>query len=127
MNSNPLVGIGDFLMRPKFLGIDHTGVFLGAGMVFHNTPERGEHVSTVQEFSAGHPIRVQHTGANPATVIARVRKALANPKKYNLFFSNCEDSANEATHGKSKSPTVAIIVFLLLSGFIIWCFSRRRS
>jgi hypothetical protein len=128
MNNTPTINIGDFLIRPKFLGfVEHVGVFLGNGLVFHNTPERGEHVSTVQEFSAGQPIRVQPKAADAESIIARVRRALENPKEYHLLFHNCEDTANETTEGKAKSPTIAFIIIAILIGLVIWLLTRSKK
>jgi len=42
------LNFGDFLLRPKCLGISHVGVWLGGGRVFHDAPARGEHVSSVE-------------------------------------------------------------------------------
>lgn len=49
--------IGDFLTRPKALGATHVGVWLGGGAVYHNAPDRGEHISSVADFAKGHRLR----------------------------------------------------------------------
>ena len=43
---------GDIVARRKWL-VMHKGVVLGDGRILHNTPWRGEHVSSEREFRAG--------------------------------------------------------------------------
>jgi hypothetical protein len=44
---------GDIVSRRKGL-VMHKGVSLGGGRILHNTPFRGEHVCTEEEFADGH-------------------------------------------------------------------------
>lgn len=125
MNYTANIGIGDLLFRTKFPFVNHKGVVVGNGLVCHNTPERGEHLSTVQEFTAGQPVRVQRTGANPADVVSRANKVLADPKKYNPAFRNCEHTASEIIYGIAKSPFVlTALSILLIAGLLVWLFRR---
>ena len=48
---------GDILLRRKGFVL-HKGIALGNGRVFHNTPIKGEHVSTEEHFRAGHRMYV---------------------------------------------------------------------
>ena len=43
---------GDILIRAKGL-FDHMGIYLGNGMVLHNTPDKGVHTSSVEMFANG--------------------------------------------------------------------------
>ena len=125
MNQTMTLGIGDLLMRPKFPGIEHKGVVVGHNLVCHNTPERGEHVSTVKEFAAGQPVRVQRTGANPSDVLTRTNKVLANPKRYDAVHRNCEHTVLEIVCGVAKSPFVLTVICLLVLGGVLWLLLRR--
>jgi len=128
MNYIANIGIGDLLFRPKFFGfmkLEHVGVVVPQNMVLHNTPERGEHVSTVQEFAAGQAVRVQKTGSNSADVLSRANKVLADPKRYNPAFRNCEHTAFEVISGVAKSPFVlAVVGILLFIGLLVWLLRR---
>jgi hypothetical protein len=125
MNYTATIGIGDILMRPKLPCLEHIGVAIGNGLVCHNTPERGEHVSTIQEFAAGQPVKVQHTAANPLGVVSRANKILANPKKYDPVHRNCEHTTFEILHGVAKSPFVLVVISLIILGGILWLLLRR--
>jgi hypothetical protein len=115
--------IGDMLMRPKALSIvNHVGVAVGNDAVFHNTPERGEHVSSIAEFAAGKAVNAVSTGAEPMSVMTRVRRALSMPKKYCPVTRNCEHSVSDALSGKAKSPQLsallAVVVVLAILAII---------
>lgn len=121
MNRNILINIGDLLTRPKTLGfVDHYGVVVSPNTVLQNTPEKGEHLASVDEFAAGQRISVIRTSANPLEVQARCRKSLANRKAYNLVNRNCEHTAFEVAYGIAKSPQfiaaiiIGVIIFLAI-------------
>ena len=97
---------GDVLSRPKGL-VTHRGIALGDGRVLHNTPGRGEHISSEQEFASGHRVRV-----TPGTYDARQR-ALSHAshfeyarrgRRYHLLGNNCEHTVSRATSGAARSP-----------------------
>ena len=48
---------GDIVSRRKGM-VMHRGIALGDGRVLHNTPFRGEHISSEEEFSAGRRLYV---------------------------------------------------------------------
>ena len=125
MNITPTVG--DLLMREKALGVfNHVGVFVAPNTVLQNTPERGEHLATVEQFSAGRRVKVQPTGANPLSVSARVRRILARARAYNPFSRNCEHTATEATHGSAWSPQLRVALVCVCLGILAFLFLRRR-
>ena len=116
--------IGDLLVRPKAFGIvKHVGVLVAHNTVLQNTPEKGEHLTTMAEFAAGAPVTVLPTGAHPSHVMARARQILARAKAYNPLARNCEHTATEAVRGVAKSPQLlffaafAVIIALLV---IFW-------
>lgn len=108
------LNFGDVLIRDKCLGIMHVGVCAGPGIVFHNSPDKGEHISTLEEFSMGKPVRAQPNAAAPADVALRIQQKLIQPAKYDLLTRNCEHSASEVVCGQSTSPTLDAVVVLSL-------------
>jgi hypothetical protein len=129
MNYIPAIGIGDLLSRPKFLGVvavEHFGVAVAPNTVLHNTPEKGEHLSTVEEFSAGQPITVRHTGVDPSTVMARSRQILANPKKYHAVARNCQHTVSEILKGIATSPVVVTLFIVAMVGVLLFFLLRQR-
>lgn len=97
---------GDVLSRRKGL-VMHRGIALGDGRVLHNTPGRGEHISSEREFANGHRVRVQ-PGSYRARQSAlghatRLERGAAG-RPYHLFGNNCEHTVNRATSGAASSP-----------------------
>lgn len=92
---------GDIVARRKGL-VMHKGVVLGEGRILHNTPWRGEHVSTEREFRAGRQLRV--TRAGPRTSQPAPGGAQHSARRYNLFTNNCEHTVNRVTTGRATSP-----------------------
>lgn len=92
---------GDILVRRKGV-VMHKGIALSGGRVLHNTPLRGEHVSSEREFRAGRRLWVKKQDGE-----AR-RRALDGAEqasgRYNLFTNNCEHTVNRATLGQASSP-----------------------
>src|ERR1041385_5727809 len=110
-------GVGDLLIRTKAVGmffVEHEGVAVGSNTVLTNTPEKGEHLTTPEEFAAGNPVRVVPTGANPAGVIARAREILANPKKYNPFARNCQHTSSYVVRGTARSRQVMNTILVVV-------------
>ncbi len=94
---------GDLLRRLKGF-IHHKGVYLGGGFVLHNTPDKGEHVSTVQTFARGAKVlrsRIQAADRRP--VLQRAYKTIRAPRKYNPLTNNCEHTATRVVMGQASS------------------------
>ena len=127
MIQNPLFGVGDLLVCQKALGFfNHVGVGVGPNKVLHNAPGKGEHISTVKEFSNGQPVEVRHTGADSIAVLGRTRKTLANPQKYNVVFRNCQHTASEIISGVARSPfEVACIVIGVIVVAVVFLSPKR--
>lgn len=90
--------------RPKLSGIgEHWGVLLPDGRVAHNTPERGEHLSTFLEFACGRDVRVVESvpASEHQGVVRRVRLMLVAPRPYRAMANNCEVFKNRLV---GKSP-----------------------
>lgn len=123
---NYSLSIGDFILRPKLRGlVQHIGVVIGCNLVFHNNPEKGEHVSTIEEFAAGQDVIVQPTGADANLVSARLQQALAAPKSYHPLFRNCQHTASWLVKGAAKSP-LAIAFWIAVFFFAIWMLRNAK-
>jgi hypothetical protein len=124
---NYMLSIGDLLIRPKCLGfVEHEGVFVGSNSVITNTPDKGEHLSTIQEFAAGQPVRVQRTGANPNEIIARAKAILAKPRKYDPAIRNCQHTAAEVITGAAKSRQVMTVLLVVVCVAVVYVVGRSR-
>lgn len=119
------LNFGDFLLRPKCLGISHVGVWLGGGRVFHNAPARGEHVSSVEEFAQGETVTVKATNADAASVSVRVHSRLSAPQPYDVLSNNCEHTANHVVTGKAFSPQLVAGVVVLVA-LVFTCLALRK-
>lgn len=93
---------GDVLSRRKG-PVMHRGVALGNGQVLHNTPGRGEHISSLEAFSGGRKVRVQRrTFAEREAALARASQWRSRP--YHLLRNNCEHTVSRARSGRRTSP-----------------------
>lgn len=93
---------GDVVSRRKGVFM-HRGIVLEDGTVLHNTPFRGKHRSSLEEFS-------KHKTIYPSNHRYEVRsRTLSNVRydrhaTYNPFTNNCEHLVTRATRNKSSSP-----------------------
>lgn len=96
---------GDVISRRKG-PVMHRGVVLGNGRVLHNTPGRGEHVTSVEAFAAGRKVHVQRRSlAERERALARAERWRARP--YHLLRNNCEHTVSRAGTGRSSSPQLS--------------------
>lgn len=117
MKYSPLMlNPGDLLLRPKCLGIvQHEGVVIGPNAVLHNTPDKGEHVSTVHEFADGKPMQVHPAAAPPAMLLSRAQQVLCRPRRYDPLARNCQHTASELLSGRATSAWVQVLALLLVA------------
>ena len=115
------------IARPKINGGgEHWGVLMPGNLVAHNTPERGEHVSTLLEFAPDGKFRVvrhvlpEHYHAS----MHRIQMALQSPSTYHATKNNCQSFANRVTGEQARSPTVQAIGLVALAGLFIYAFRR---
>lgn len=92
---------GDIVQRRKGL-VMHQGIALGDGRVLHNTPGRGEHISSEHEFRAGRRLHVSRQS------LTERERALAHadrlrPRDYHLLRNNCEHTVSRASTGQAHS------------------------
>ena len=128
MKPLPPIPIGTLLVYRKMFGlVKHYGVYVGPNTVLQNTPEKGEHLISLEEFCGGKTVRMIPTGAHPADVMARARKILANPKKYDLVNCNCEHTASETVHGKATSPQLILLGLIFVAVAAVILLPKRRA
>ncbi|MEM9623918.1 MAG: hypothetical protein AAF993_19915 [Pseudomonadota bacterium] len=93
---------GDVLSRRKGL-VMHRGVALGHDRVLHNTPARGEHISSVAEFRAGRRLYVE--SGHAASRLRAQREQHRQPAgDYHILRNNCEHTVSRVTDGRAHSP-----------------------
>ena len=104
---------GDIIRRPKG-PVWHWGVWLFSG-VLHNTPEKGEHISTLEEFRDGKPIEIiRPPTINRYEIIHRAQSIASHPSSYQYLWRNCEHTINQITADEAYSPTVNNLALLVL-------------
>ncbi len=113
---------GDILSRRKGL-VMHRGIALGDGRVLHNTPFRGEHVTSEAEFSAGRRIYV--TPLEAAHRSAVLRRAASHGEGYHLINNNCEHTVSRTVSGVPESPQLRGIVGGLVAGGLVLALTRH--
>ena len=95
---------GDIVSRRKGL-VMHKGIALGDGRVLHNTPFRGEHVCSEEEFRAGKRLYVSHLdGEFRQRALRRVERTERSNRRYHLLRNNCEHTVTRLTTGEASSP-----------------------
>jgi len=117
---------GDVLVRSKFGFFDHFGIVIGHDRVLHNAPGKGEHISSIKEFSARQGIRVQPANVDRGTVLANARRIIGDLKEYDLINRNCEHTAYESIEGKARSPQLVAVLGFLLFVLLMWLVSRAK-
>ncbi len=114
---------GELLRRRKG-PVMHTGVSLGAGRVLHNTPGRGEHVSSFEDFANGETVRVSPSSAK-ARERVQSRDVNACERPYNPFTNNCEHTASRATDGRASSPQLRKLALEAVAGAALLLVLRK--
>lgn len=110
---------GDILARDKGLH-EHLGVAWFDGQVLHNSPVRGEHLSSLAEFAAGHEIRVQPTSAcDRGRALANGAAVLRAPRRYHVLRNNCEHTAHYVVQGRARSPQLVRWTLVGLFGALV--------
>ena len=98
----------------------HQGIALGDGRVLHNTPRRGEHVSSVEDFRRGKALRARRLDERQrARALHHAHEAAdGKTQRYHLFRNNCEHTVTRATTGKAKSPQLMAVAAGLVVGAV---------
>ena len=108
---------GDVVLRRKG-PVMHQGIALGDDRVLHNTPLRGEHVSSMEDFRRGKTVRARGLGETQRARALRHAQGAARGgvRRYNLFRNNCEHTVSRATTGKPKSPQLLAVAAGVVAG-----------
>lgn len=97
---------GDVVSRRKGV-VMHRGIALGDGRVMHNTPGRGEHISSESEFANGQRVHVESASyaerQRSLAQAARLERGRYG-RSYSLFGNNCEHTVHRAASGAARSP-----------------------
>lgn len=106
--------------RPKLAVLRHLGVLLPDGRVAHCTPERGEHISSVEEFAAGRDVKIERVVAPDKGIptLQRIAQAMRSPRGYNVATNNCEIFANRAVGEAASTPQLVGVVILIGLGLM---------
>lgn len=87
----------------------HKGIVLEDGRVYHNTPLRGEHVSSFKKFCKNKRVDVQHLDDSlRRDALNAINSGCTRP--YNPFTNNCEHTVSRAATGQGESPQLSSLV-----------------
>lgn len=116
---------GDIVTRRKGL-VMHKGVALGGGLVLHNTPFKGEHISSERDFSRGNKIGVinmEHKQRQRALNHAYAYER--ESRSYHLLRNNCEHTVMRATTGNASSPQLKSWMIGLAAATLTFAVTRH--
>ena len=98
---------------------EHVGISDGKGHIYENAYRTGGRGKvSLKDFSGGKEIidiGIIPGSAKPGQIIKNAEALIANPKKYNLLFNNCEHFVREVCGVDIKSPQVQRAIFLAVS------------
>lgn len=108
---------GDVVLRRKG-PIMHQGIALDDDHVLHNTPLRGEHISSMKDFRRGKTVRARRLGETQRQRALHHAKGAAkgDARRYNLFRNNCEHTVTRVTTGKARSSQLVAVTAGLFVG-----------
>ena len=113
---------GDIVSRRKGF-VMHRGIALGDGRVLHNTPFKGEHICSEDEFRAGHTLYV--TRLDRAARQRALRHADFADRPYSLFNNNCEHTVYRAIGDEVESPQLRGWIAGLFAGAAVFALTRH--
>ena len=114
---------GDIVARRKGF-LMHQGVVLRDGKVLHNTPLRGEHVTTESEFRRGKRIRVRRLDEAQRSSALRYAEQGAR-RSYNVFTNNCEHTVTRAAGGRAESPQLTTLAVGVGAAAVAFALTRH--
>jgi hypothetical protein len=82
----------------------HVGLIISYGKVLHNNPEKGEHLSSISDFSNNQEIMIISRSVLTEEIEKRIQSIINKPLAYSAAFNNCEDTVSRALTGKNRSP-----------------------
>ena len=118
---------GDIISRRKG-PVMHHGVVLQNGHVLHNTPFRGVHVSSPEDFSKNKAVKTSRMSRHQReSTLARLTEEPPYQRRYNPFTNNCEHTVTRATHGHANSPQLKGLVVGLVVGAVGLALTRSPA
>lgn len=114
--------LGDLLYRVKGF-VNHAGVYLGNGLVLHNTPDNGAVITSLVEYANNKPIYITYVeGIDIDLLNQRIDMVLSQyPCAYKLISNNCESIANFLISGRKFSPQIkASIIGAFISSLAVY-------
>lgn len=102
----------------------HRGIVLENGDVLHNTPLRGEHISSYSEFRKGKIVYDRGLSERRRQEVLRATDE-SDHRRYNPFTNNCEHTVTRALDGRGRSPQLASV--LISGGVAAATFALTRS
>ena len=115
---------GDVVSRRKGL-VMHKGLVMADGRILHNTPMRGEHISSESEFRDGKRLHV--TAGSDEHRSAAYWALPDRQRSYNLLTNNCEHTVNRATRGRAESPQLKSWVVGIGIGTLAFALTRHPA
>ncbi|MGF1688724.1 hypothetical protein L4C36_18900 [Photobacterium japonica] len=119
--------------RKKASGmVAHAGLLLeftcGRQAILHNTPERGAHLSSFEQFAENQKVNVTKEYVSELdTMKQRIINVLSNPKDY-CIFDNCEHLASKVITGVPSSPQlVATTSGAVIGGTIGYALAKENK
>ena len=115
---------GDIVVRDKG-AFRHLGIVVNGGMVLHNTPELGEHVSSLRDFCQGKPYRViQIPAAFRWIVLDNASRIAAYPRRYDAVSNNCEHTVTQALGQQPHSSQLTAVLLLGAAAALLYLFLK---
>src|ERR1700721_2291271 len=95
--------------------LHHVGILLPNGTVAHCSPQRGEHLSTGEDFADGHDVTIDELieRSEWGLVLYRLNRFLVAPSAYHAVTNNCEVFVNRLLARQPASPQLQGILLVL--------------
>jgi hypothetical protein len=117
---------GDIVSRRKGF-VMHRGIALGDGTVLHNTPFKGEHISSEADFSAGQRLYVTRMDREARRRALLHAERDAGGRSYSLLANNCEHTVSRAIGAEPDSPQLREWVVGLVAGAALLALTRSPT
>lgn len=112
---------GTIISVPKAPFVRHVGLCIENGLVAHAQPNSGACITSLTDFSGGHPVRIDRIAQNPHFAVKAAHALVDAGYSYSLFASNCEHFVSLCERGEMRSPQLRLVMlvvgaFLLING-----------